>query len=331
MKRFFLVLGLLLLLTGLSQARDSLGMRLLGQTLLGPARQVVVQGYYAYVGVSCGLLILDISDPANPVEMGRAYDVEFTIIEDVFVQNGYAYLVDAYNGLAIVDVRDLRNPRVVGRVGRGGHMLGIWVQDTLAYMVGSNSIQDSSDLLVINVKDPAAPFVVAGYDTCWGNKIQVVDTLAYVSGGGWQSELEAYNLSDPRAIRKIGQSSGLGITYDLEIRDTLAFIASSDSGFCVVNIKNPQLPQKVLCFRPSGPSNAGPRSISVLGNFVYLCEDWVIYERYPYSNLSHLWVIDISNPASPVERGRCETSGLGGGSLLKTAWSTLPTAERVFG
>ena len=292
MKRFFLVLGLLLLHAGISQARDSLGMRLIGQTLLGPARQVVVQGNYAYMGVGCGLLILDVSDPAWPVEMGRAYIS--TRIEDLAVQSGYAYVVDALDGLAIVDVRDVRNPRVVGKANFGFNMFGVAVKDTLAYVVGSGGIQDSSDFFVINVKDPTAPFVVAGYDTSWGHKIQVVDTLAYVTAAGWNVGVEIYNISNPFDVRQIGQTSGLGNTEDIVIRDTLAFVASPDSGLCVVNIKDPRTPQKVVCFNPSGPPYAGPYSISVLGNYVYLCDDKVVYEGYPYRTLSYFWVIDIT-------------------------------------
>ncbi len=318
MKRILFLIFVLVCIAGTSSAfpRDSLGMRLLGQTLLGPARQVVVQGDYAYVGVSCGLLILDVSDPANPVEMGRAYDVNFSIIEDLFVQNGYAYLVDAYNGLAIVDVRDVRAPRVVGKVRCGYHMHGVWVKDSLAYVVGSGGMQDSSDLFVINVNDPASPFVVAGYDTSWGKKIQVVDTLAYVVGAGWTSELAVYNIRDPFDVRKVGRCTGLGGTMDLIIRDTLAYVAALDSGLCIVNVKNPQVPLKIKCFRPSG-QYVFPRSVTVSGNLAYLCEDYFEYDRYPPSSLSHMWVIDITDPANPVELGRYETPGSGGDVFAK--------------
>jgi hypothetical protein len=294
--------------------RDSLGMRLVTQTLLGPSRQVVVQGNYAYVGVSCGLLILDVSDPAQPVEMGRAYDVNFTIIEDLFVQNGYAYLVDAYNGLAIVDVRDVRNPRMAGRVRCGYHMHGVFVKDTLAYVVGSGGFQDSSDFFVINVEEPTAPLVVAGYDTSWGSKIQVVDTLAYVAGAGWTSDLEVFNVRDPFAVRKVGRCTGLGGTMDLVIRDTLAYFAALDSGLCIVNIKDPKAPQKVKCYHLSG-LYVEPWRITVLNNYAYLCEYWDAYQLaydYPLSNLSHLWVVDISDPFNPFERGVFSSPGSGG-------------------
>ena len=311
MKRFFLVLGLLLLHAGISQARDSLGMRLLGQTLLGPARQVVVQGNYAYVGASCGLLILDVSDPANPVEMGRAYDVNFTIIEDVFVLNGYAYLVDAYNGLAIVDVRDVRNPRVVGRAWDNGHMFGVWVKDSLAYMVGSNSIQDSSDFLVINVKEPTNPVAIKGYDMFFtGHRLWIVDTLAFMPAGIY---IEVFSVADPCSMYQVARYAGVGGSQDIWIRDTLCYVVSQDSGLVIVNIKDPLNPIKLGRCKPNGL----PMRVSVLGNYAYLCEDYFEYDRYPPSNLSHMWVIDISDPASPVELGRYETAGSGGDVFVK--------------
>jgi hypothetical protein len=299
---------------GQANPRDSLGMRLLGQTLLGPARQVVVQGNYAYVGVSCGLLILDVSDPAQPVEMGRAYDVNFTIIEDVFVQNGYAYLVDALNGLAIVDVRDVRNPRVVGRARNNGHMTGVWVKDTLAYMVGSNSLPDSSDFLVINVKDPTTPFAVAGYDTCSGEKVQVVDTLAFVADG---LALDVYAVSNPLSIRRVAQYFNVGSSRkDVCVLDTFCYVVSQDSGLVILNIRDPLNPQKLGTCKPTG----GPMRISVQGSYAYLCEYLDAYQlayAYPPRNLSHLWVVDISDPVNPVERGLFVSPGFGGDVFAK--------------
>jgi hypothetical protein len=308
MKRLFMLLCGLLYMASVvhSYPRDSLGMRLIGQTLLGPARQVVVQGNYAYVGVSCGLLILEVSDPANPVEMGRAYDVNFTIIEDVFVQNGYAYLVDAYNGLAIVDVRDVRNPRVVGRVKNNGHMFGVWVKDTLAYMVGSNSLQDSSDFLVINVKESTNPFVIKGYDMFFsGHKLWIVDTLAFMPAGIY---LEVFSVADPCSMYQVARYTGVGGSQDLWIRDSLCYVVSQDSGLVILNIRDPLNPQRLGRCKPSGL----PMRVTVEGPYAYLCQDFNLYGDYPYSNLSYLWVIDVSDPANPVLAGQYQTPGAGG-------------------
>jgi len=306
MKRLVLLLMLVSGIAGLSQARDSLGMRLIGQTLLGPARQVVVQGNYTYVGVSCGLLILDVSDPANPVEMGRAYIS--TRIEDIFIQSGYAYVVDALEGLAVVDVRDVRNPRVVGKANFGFNMFGVAVKDTLAYVVGSGGMQDSSDFFVINVKDPAAPFVVAGYDTCWGEKIQIVDTLAYVPGGGWQPGIEIWNVRDPLSVHKVGRYLGIGTTRDVQILDTLCYAVSQDSGLVILNIRDPLNPQKLGRCKPNG----GPMRVSLLGTYAYLCEDLNVYSDYPMRNLSRFWAIDITDPTNPIQVGWYESPGSGG-------------------
>ena len=37
-----------------------------------PARDVAVSGNYAYVGAACRFQVADISDPFNPVEVGKA-------------------------------------------------------------------------------------------------------------------------------------------------------------------------------------------------------------------------------------------------------------------
>lgn len=313
MKRLLILLFFVLCVTDATQAfpRDSLGMRLLGQTLLGPARQVVVQGNYAYVGVSCGLLILDVTDPANPVEMGRAYDVNFTIIEDIFVQNGYAYLVDAYNGLGIVDVRDVRNPRVIGKVRCGYHMFGVSVKDTFAYAVGSGGMQDSSDFFVINVKMPASPFVVAGYDTFWGEKVQIVDTLAFVADG---LSLDVYSIANPLNVFRVAQYFNVGSSRkDVCIRDTFCYVVSQDSGLVILNIRDPLNPQKLGRYKPNG----GPIRVSVQGDYAYLCEDLNLYSDYPMRNLSHFWVIDITDPTNPTQVGWYETQGSGGEVFAK--------------
>jgi len=309
MKRTLFLVFALVCIAGASPAfsRDSLGMRLLGQTLLGPARQVVVQGNYAYVGVSCGLLILDVSDPANPVEMGRAYIT--TRIEDLAVQSGYAYVVDALEGLAVVDVREVRNPRMVGKTNFGFNMFGVAVKDTLAYVVGSGGMQDSSDFFVINVKDPAAPFMVAGYDTSWGEKIQLVDTLAYVAAG----RLLVLSVANPLSVRKVAQHSSFGTVRDICIQDTFCYAVSQDSGLVILNIQDPLSPQKLGSCKPVG----GPMRVSVRGNHAFLCEDLNVYSDYPMRNLSHMWVIDITDPTNPIQVGWYESPGSGGDVFAK--------------
>ncbi|MBI2918847.1 MAG: hypothetical protein HYY01_12765 [Chloroflexi bacterium] len=53
----------------------------------GPTQAVAVQGDYAYVGVGLRLIVLDISNPANPREMGATEPFGW-YVEDVSVSFG---------------------------------------------------------------------------------------------------------------------------------------------------------------------------------------------------------------------------------------------------
>ncbi len=94
--------------------RDSLNIRFVGQcSTPGYACQVCVQGPYAYVAdYGCGLRIIDISDPAAPVEIGSCDSVYDAM--HVVVHGTYAYVASSAHGMHSVDVSDPRNPVVAG-------------------------------------------------------------------------------------------------------------------------------------------------------------------------------------------------------------------------
>ncbi|MGQ9610018.1 MAG: LVIVD repeat-containing protein [bacterium] len=92
-------------------AVESKNVEFVGATM-GAARAVHVEGSYAYLCAGSFLAVLDISNPAKPVELGRvqlpdiAYDVE--------VVGSYAYVADGWGGLIVIDVTDPRSPVEVG-------------------------------------------------------------------------------------------------------------------------------------------------------------------------------------------------------------------------
>ena len=72
----------------------------------------VVAGDYLYVANSFdGLMIIDISEPANPTEIGH-YDTNNA--KDIAIGGDYAYIADTNSGLAINDISDPRNPSKEG-------------------------------------------------------------------------------------------------------------------------------------------------------------------------------------------------------------------------
>ena len=70
-------------------------------------------GDYAYIrSERSGMRVVDVSDPARPVEVG-VFD-EFSDITSIAVAGNYAYLSDSTKGLRVVDVTDPTAPMEVG-------------------------------------------------------------------------------------------------------------------------------------------------------------------------------------------------------------------------
>jgi len=141
-------------------------------------QNVQVVGHYAYCVFGNGLVILDVSDLANPSFVSRVYLQGGG--EGIFVKENYVYLADGDAGLVIIDVSDPAHPESVGSYNTSGYAYGVFVQDTLAYVGDAYS-----GLQIIRVSDPVHPNLAGSYNTpgsAYG--VFVKDTLAYVADGG---------------------------------------------------------------------------------------------------------------------------------------------------
>jgi hypothetical protein len=94
---------------------------------------VAVSGHYAYVAVGdAGLLVIDVSDPANPRRVG-GYDTPGNAL-GVAVSGNYAYVADYNAGLQVLDVSDPANPRRVGGYDTPGGVSGVAISGNYAYV-----------------------------------------------------------------------------------------------------------------------------------------------------------------------------------------------------
>ena len=106
---------------------------------------------------SAGLRVVDVSDPAAPLEVGFLDTPSRA--ESVSAAGGYAYVADWASGLRVVDLSNPvcttrgRSPRDAGRA------WGVAVAGDLAYVVGWQS-----GLEVVDVSPPSAPVEVGVYD-----------------------------------------------------------------------------------------------------------------------------------------------------------------------
>ena len=76
-----------------------------------------VSGNYAYVGQGQDLVVLDISNPLQPSELGRIHTGD--IAQDINISGSYAYVANRYNGLAIIDISNPAAPALAGSYNTG--------------------------------------------------------------------------------------------------------------------------------------------------------------------------------------------------------------------
>lgn len=145
--------------------------------------QLVNGRLYAFLAVNGGdhpprLMIVDLSDPANPTEVFTR-DISGTFIHDVFVRDGILFTAEWNNGMVIFDIGGagkggtVANPVHMGSVRTvGGKVHNIWwfhdpSTDARRYaFVGEEGpatlfTTSSGDLHVVDVSDMSAPREVA--------------------------------------------------------------------------------------------------------------------------------------------------------------------------
>ncbi len=129
---------------------------------------------YALVGLNNGTAFIDISDPINPVYLGKLPTHTFsTTWRDVKVYNNYAFVVSEAidHGMQVFDLTRLRNvsnpPETFsedthyGLVGRS-HNIVINEETGYAYIVGDNNSFNGGPHF-INIQDPLNPVGEGGY------------------------------------------------------------------------------------------------------------------------------------------------------------------------
>jgi hypothetical protein len=143
--------------------------------LTGLESSIVLPG----LGTAGWLQVIDVSNPANPVPVGRCNTPGWA--GDFEVVGTLAYVADGSPGLTIIDISDPTNPVRVGGCVTSGYAYRVHLAGHLAYVANGYA-----GLQVIDVSDPANPCPVGGYDTrgdAFG--VQVLGDLAYVADGYW--------------------------------------------------------------------------------------------------------------------------------------------------
>lgn len=319
-------------------------------------KQIAVQGSYAYVAInSSGLSIIDISNPARPVQVG-VFDPDNDVVGVAVVSNR-AFVQVGGIGMVIVDVSDPQSPKAVGRYGDvWTHVLTIigsyaYVKTDKVIEVVDLAAPNPTRVAMINNIDDSHPKVQAKR-----HDVYIIERQ-HLEGPFYKIMLKVYDISNPRTVVERAaytlQTSSSSTYYSLTVLDNYLYVierncpetgctnelrvleATNPATLTEVN-RMPILKDPIRAFVITGNSalaadvdelltldltnRSAPRVIGrYINNFGYAI-DGVVAGRYVYvsqrSAVAMLQIVDVIDPANPRVVGSLNTPGHGGSLAL---------------
>jgi len=202
----------------------------------------------------------------------------------------------------------------------------VYVIDTIAY------VADRGRVTVVNVADPANPYVMGSTGEARANNIFVKDTVAYLNSD--HTWFETVSVADPFNPYRLGWCNigPDGDSKGLVLQDTIVYLTIGWFGIASISISDPASPY--LIGKCDTPGDA--YDLSMKDSLVYVADGWSL-EIYNYADLlnpqhvgscslslpqcgifvrdsfafltgggigvinGYLHIVDISNPLNPIK------------------------------
>jgi parallel beta-helix repeat protein len=274
----------------------------------GRTEDVAVQGDYAYVAVGLRLVVLDVSEPITPTEIGSTSPVS-QFVEGVAINGTEVYLAVGTTGLRVVDVSDPTDPVEVGAYDTPGYAEGVAVVSQYAYVADGHY-----GLRIVDISDPTRPTETAyAYPLNYVFDVAVDGQYAYLAAAG--AGLLVVNVSDPAHPVELGTRDTPGYAYGIDVVGDMAFIADGWEDLYVVDVSDPTHPTVVGSYNTPGWAFG----VDVVGNRAYVADA-----------SGGLRVLDVSDPTNLAELGSYAVSGGHAGSVVVVG-STAYVTDRNWG
>ncbi len=299
---------------------------------------------YALVCTTTGTAFVDLSDPSNPIFLGRLQTATVNSLwRDIKTYNNHAFIVSEApgHGMQVFDLtrlRDVQNSPVTFTAdatytGFGSaHNIVINEESGFAYAVGSNTFNGGPHF--VNIQNPTSPVAAGGYsDDAYSHDAQVVtyngpDTEHIgkeILIGSNENEVVIVDVTDKNAPVQIStiNYSNIGYTHQGWFTDNMEYFLVGDEideinfggnsrtiVFDFTDLDNPVFHMDYL-----GPTGAIDHNGYVVGNTFYIA-----------NYTAGLRAVDISNIASGimVESGSFDTYIPDNSTSFSGAWNIYP-------
>ncbi|MEO0138016.1 MAG: hypothetical protein ABIL40_07960 [candidate division WOR-3 bacterium] len=200
---------------------------------------VAVRDSFAYLALAAGppnnggMLIVNISDPANPSFVGQdnwfyGYNV-FAPPNDT----KYVYIAARY-WFIVEDVSWPQYPSYARRFATPGNVHSLFIVDSLAYLAC-----EQMGLIIYNLKNPDSTAKIGEMDTPSNARdVFVIDDFAYIADG--YDGLVLIDVSNPYKPRLVSSYDTPGYAQGIFVENGLAYLADGSGGLKVIDVSDPE-------------------------------------------------------------------------------------------
>ncbi|MCI0731780.1 MAG: hypothetical protein L0332_34365, partial [Chloroflexi bacterium] len=218
-----------------------------------------VEGGLAYAGFGPRLLVIDVSDPANPRLLGQSEPLP-DLIRDVDVAGGIAYVAAGKGGLDALDVQDpaairLLNPDQYYPSTPPPGADEVTVVGNTAYVVNLNHLDGVEHLLRFDVTDPAQMVFLDPQELQLNDSVAIGDNLIVVVGN---SRMQLCAAANPAAILSETPLASGSYASRAAIQDNVVSVALAGG------------PNGVQQFDVSDPAQPVALGEPVAGDFMFI-------------------------------------------------------------
>jgi hypothetical protein len=221
---------------------------------------------YLFVAGFRGVIIFDISNPAEPKSIGFYETIRFKGPAVTYVVNSMVGIdnflfLGTSDGLLILDVSNPKKPFIIGSY-KDFDVKNIYISNNYAYVTG----EKSPYFYILDMTDKSKPFLVSKYDEALNPtvRIYIVGKTAYIIENVSTEKyvLKIFDVSDPAKIRLMGTYEEKWM-LDVYVRDKFAYLAT-ENGLSILDVSTPSQPifiqkfseeQGELFYRVSGIDN----------------------------------------------------------------------------
>ena len=230
-------------------------------------------------------------DMINPVGVFAPF--YFAELQDVELGENRAYLFGV-GGFAIIDITIPSNPWFLGRYEPPGHPYNRFYRGvvgvTHAYGGGREDLMS-----VIDISDEAFPYRVQVHGQTGMSYEGMTIDGSYLYAARHADGIEIMDITNPAAPLTVAEYTGLINSWDLVVRDGIAYVADGVGGLAAIDVSTPAAPDYLYSLATSGAA----ADVTLAGDLALVA-----------CGSAGVDLFDISNPLNAQWLGNYNSSGL---------------------